>query len=65
MTALSPRTERLALLLMDLGERAIIIIFFAAFVVRVGGSLATNTFNIIILISDGLVVLFMLIRRPA
>ena len=65
MTALSPRTERLALLLMDLGERAIIIIFFAAFVVRVGGSLATNPFNIIILISDGLVVLFMLIRRPA
>lgn len=65
MTALSPKTERLALLLMDLGERAIIIIFFAAFVVRIGGSLSANPFNSIILISDGLVVLFMLIRRSS
>ena len=65
MTSLSPKAERLALLLMDLGERAIIIIFFAAFVIRVGGSLTTNPFNVITLISDGLVVLFILIRRPS
>jgi protein-S-isoprenylcysteine O-methyltransferase Ste14 len=65
MSALTPATERRLQLLMDLGERAIIIVFFAAFVVRVGGSLAGNPFNIITMISDGLVVLFMLIRRPS
>ena len=44
MTALSPRTERLSLLLMDLGERAIIIIFFAAFVGRVRYRLVPGLF---------------------
>ena len=63
--ALSPATERLVQRLMDYGERLILSVLFAAFLIRIAPSLAGAPFNWALVASESLVVVFVLIRRPA
>jgi protein-S-isoprenylcysteine O-methyltransferase Ste14 len=48
---------------LDLGERAFCVLLFAALVVRLAPTLAARPWNAVILLSEGLVVLFMVLRR--
>jgi protein-S-isoprenylcysteine O-methyltransferase Ste14 len=49
----------------DVGERIFVLLLFAAYAVRVWRSLALEPSNILAVISEGLVVFFILIRRDA
>lgn len=60
---ISPQAEARLQALFDYAERLLILLFFIAFAVRVWASLGHNPFNLIALISDGLVVAFILTRR--
>jgi protein-S-isoprenylcysteine O-methyltransferase Ste14 len=51
--------------LLDLGERAFCLVLFAALVARLVPGLASQPVNGLMLISEGLVVLFIVIRRRA
>jgi protein-S-isoprenylcysteine O-methyltransferase Ste14 len=62
---LDPRTERRLLRFIDLGERLFILLFFASLVVRVGRSLDLRPYNILVLIAEGLVAFFFVVRRDA
>jgi protein-S-isoprenylcysteine O-methyltransferase Ste14 len=62
-TTLDPHTERRLLRLVDLGERLFILLFFASLVVRVGRSLDLRPYNILVLVAEGLVAFFFIIRR--
>jgi protein-S-isoprenylcysteine O-methyltransferase Ste14 len=62
---LSESTERFLQRLMDLGERTFIILLFAAYVVRIAHSLPARPSNLLAVASETLVVLFMVMRRPA
>jgi protein-S-isoprenylcysteine O-methyltransferase Ste14 len=60
---LSPRIEQNLQLAVDIGERILILVLFAGFAVRVSRSFTFEPFNILGVISEGLVVFFILIRR--
>ena len=62
---LSPRVEGHLQRAVDVGERIFVLLLFAAYAVRVWRSLALEPSNILAVISEGLVVLFILIRRDA
>jgi protein-S-isoprenylcysteine O-methyltransferase Ste14 len=61
---LSETTERRLKLAMDLGERSFSAVLFAGFALNLARGLATSPWNALGLINEGLVVLFILIRRP-
>jgi protein-S-isoprenylcysteine O-methyltransferase Ste14 len=60
---LSPRTERLLQVAIDLGERLFMLLLFATFVVRLSHSLGIRPYNLLALLSEGLVATLILIRR--
>jgi protein-S-isoprenylcysteine O-methyltransferase Ste14 len=60
---LPERTERRLARLADLGERAFSVVLFAGLAVRVVADIAQRPGNAAILVSEGTVVLFMLLRR--
>jgi protein-S-isoprenylcysteine O-methyltransferase Ste14 len=59
----SPRAERILLGAMHLGERAFILVPFAAFVVALSYSLSLRPYNLIALFSESLMVFFIVFRR--
>ncbi|HEY3695380.1 isoprenylcysteine carboxylmethyltransferase family protein [Phenylobacterium sp.] len=61
----SPGTERLLLRLMDLGERAVMILLFAGLVIRFSHGLQLHPYNALAVVSEGFVVLFIVLRREA
>jgi protein-S-isoprenylcysteine O-methyltransferase Ste14 len=64
MTApLNQRTERSLQLAIDLGERLFVLLLFASFLVRLSHTLGLRPYNLIVLISEGLVAFFIVIRR--
>jgi protein-S-isoprenylcysteine O-methyltransferase Ste14 len=64
-TPLSPRTERVLQWSVDLGERIFFLVLFATFAVRLSHTIGVRPYNVLALISEGLVAFFILIRRPA
>lgn len=55
--------QRMSSLLLDLVERAALVVLFAFLIMRIAPTVGNNIGNLLILVSEGLVVLFMLIRR--
>ncbi len=51
-------------LLLDLSERTVIVVLFAWLCYRIVGSLEETPFNIVFLLAEGAVALFVLLRRP-
>jgi protein-S-isoprenylcysteine O-methyltransferase Ste14 len=62
---LNPRTERVLQGAIDLGERIFILLLFATFVVRLSHTIGIRPYNMLALISEGLVAFFIVVRRPA
>jgi protein-S-isoprenylcysteine O-methyltransferase Ste14 len=62
---LDPCLERRLRKFMDLGERLFFILLYAILVANLWRSLATQPYNILPLISEGLIVFFTIIRRDA
>jgi len=60
---LSPHTEQRLQTAVDVTERIFVLLLFAIFAVRISRSFAFAPYNILAVISEGLVVLFILIRR--
>ena len=65
MTQLDPCLEQRLQKLVDLGERIFFLLLYAIFVSSLWRSLAAQPFNVLALISEGLIVFFMNIRRDA
>ncbi len=63
--ALGPRTERVLQIAIDLGERLFLLLLFAAFVVRLSHTLGVRPYNVLALVSEGLMTYFILVRRNA
>ncbi len=63
--SLDPRLERGLKLAIDLGERAFSVLLFAAFAIRMSHAVALRPWDALILVSEGLVVVFIVIRRGA
>ena len=62
---LSPAGEKAWQITIDLAERLFVLIIFANFVVVISHTLGVRPYNALALISEGLVVFFILIRRSA
>ena len=62
---LSPAQEKAWQLTIDLGERLFVLIIFANFMVNLWHSLGARPYNVLVLISEGLVAFFIIIRRNA
>jgi len=62
---LSPKAERAFQIAVDLSERLFVFILFADFCVRLSHTLHVRPYNVLALISEGLVVFFIIIRRDA
>lgn len=60
---LSEGAERRLARIADLGERSVSVVLFSALALRVGAQAAAKPWNLAILLPEGLVVLFMLLRR--
>ncbi len=60
---LNPRGERSLQLAVDLGERLFVLLLFATFAVRLSQSLFTRPYNVLAVISEGLLAFFIIIRR--
>ena len=64
MTAqLTPRTEHRLQVAVDLGERLLVLVLFATFVERLSHSLSFRPYNLLILLSEGLVAILIIVRR--
>jgi protein-S-isoprenylcysteine O-methyltransferase Ste14 len=59
------RLERRLQKLMDFGERTFFLLLYAIFVTSLSRSLASRPYNILALISEGLIVFFTIVRRDA
>jgi protein-S-isoprenylcysteine O-methyltransferase Ste14 len=57
------RTERALQIAIDLSERLFVLVLFATFVLRISLSLVFRPYNLLVLVSEGLVVVLILIRR--
>ena len=62
---LSPGAEKAWQRAIDLGERLFVVIIFASFAVRLSHTLGVRPYNVLALISEGLVVLFIMVRAGA
>jgi protein-S-isoprenylcysteine O-methyltransferase Ste14 len=62
---ISQSAEKRLQLVIDFGERLFILLLFAAFVVRLSHSLFLRPYNLLALLSEGLVVFFIIVRRRA
>ena len=63
--SLDPRLERRLQKIMDIGERLFFLALYAIFVTSLWRSLASQPYNILALISEGLIVFFTIVRRDA
>jgi protein-S-isoprenylcysteine O-methyltransferase Ste14 len=61
--SISPVVERRMQRLMDLGEKTFCVLLFTALAVRLSVNLSVAPYNALVLISDGMIVLFILTRR--
>ena len=59
------RTERLLQLLMDIGERIFSVLLFTIYAVRQWHSFTLKPYNVLAVISEAVVVAFIVVRRPA
>jgi protein-S-isoprenylcysteine O-methyltransferase Ste14 len=59
VTGMDPRVERM----LDYAERLACVLMFAPFAARIGGALKANPGDILLLLSEGLVVFFVVFRR--
>ena len=59
------RAERTLRIALDLGERIFMVLLYATFVVRLSHTLVGRPYNLLILVPEGLDVLFIIIRRNA
>ncbi len=57
--------ERRLQLAIDFGERIFILLLFASLVARVSHTIGVRPYNMLVLVSEGLVAFFVIIRRPA
>jgi protein-S-isoprenylcysteine O-methyltransferase Ste14 len=64
-TSMSPELEQAFQRVIDLCERVFILLLFANFAVALSHSIVLKPYNILLLISEGLIALFMVIRRPS
>ena len=62
---MTPSSERRLQRLMDLGERLLCLLLFAGLVARLSHSLALRPANALALLSEGLIVVFIVLRRGA
>jgi protein-S-isoprenylcysteine O-methyltransferase Ste14 len=62
-TQISPKAERHMRLAIDLGERLFVLLLFASLVVRLSHSLIFRPYNLLVLISEGLVAVLIVLRR--
>ncbi len=62
---LNPRTESHLKWAIDVGERVFSVILFAGLVLRMSQALGLRPWDALVLVSEGLVVLFMVVRRGA
>ncbi len=62
---LDPRTERILQRVLDIAERLFSLMLFAIFAKRISQSFAMEPYNLLAVVSEGLVVFFILIRRGA
>src|ERR1700742_2828521 len=63
--ALEPWQERRLQLAIDFGERIFVLLLFATLVVRISHSIGHRPYNALVLLSEGLVAFFVIVRRPA
>jgi len=63
--SLDARLERRLQLTIDIGERIFILLLFATLVVRISHSIGVRPYNMLVLLSEGLVAFFVVVRRPA
>jgi len=59
------KAERLFLRLIDVGERLFIVLLFAGLAIRICSSLRLHPYNALLLVSEGLLIVLVLIRRDA
>lgn len=62
---ISSRTERNLQLAIDLGERLFALVLFATFAARLSQTIDLRPYNLLVILSEGLVVYFIIIRRQA
>lgn len=62
---LSTRSEKAFQLAIDLGERLFVLLLFATLVVRISHSLGLRPYNLLLLLSEGIVAFFIIVRRRA
>jgi protein-S-isoprenylcysteine O-methyltransferase Ste14 len=62
---LNPRTERTLQTAVDLGERLFVLLLFAGFAVRLSHTLEVRPYNLLALVSEGLVAALIVLRRNA
>lgn len=62
---LNPHTERRLQIAIDLGERLFVLMLFATFAVRLSHTIILRPYNLLAVISEGIAVYFIVIRRPA
>jgi len=67
ISVVGPAAQRRARFLLDVAERALVVVLYGALLYRVVMAYVANggAANLIVLVSEGLVVFFILIRRPA
>jgi len=63
--ALDPNTERRLQRLLDIAERLFVILLFAVFATRIFHTILLRPYNLLAVISEGLGVYFIVMRRPA
>ena len=64
-TPVDAPTERGLQLVIDFGERIFILLLFASLVVRLSGTISLHPYNVLLLVSEGLVAFFVVVRRFA
>jgi protein-S-isoprenylcysteine O-methyltransferase Ste14 len=62
---MSPELEQAFQRVIDLCERVFVLLLFANFAVALSHSIVLRPYNILVLVSEGLIALFMVIRRPS
>jgi len=60
---LQARTEHTLQITIDLGERLFVLVLFATFVVQLSHTLVLRPYNLLVMLSEGLVAFLILIRR--
>jgi len=65
INAMDPKVERRLQRVIDIGERLFLVFLFATFLVRLSHTILLRPYNILAIISEGLGVYFIMVRRGA